>query len=93
MARILTYDLTGRLSDIVGGVRVFTKHIKVQWPADQKPEEAGSTASNTVNVNRYTLHENHPLASLFGKYEDEPLWDGFEEAIKRLREEDNASIE
>lgn len=93
MARILTYDLTERLLGITAGVRLFTTHINVQWPTDQKPEEGGSTASNTVNVNQYTLHENHPLASLFGKYDDEPLWDGFEEAIKKLREEDDATLE
>ncbi|HEV2880578.1 MAG TPA: hypothetical protein VGX24_04665 [Pyrinomonadaceae bacterium] len=93
MARTLTYDSAERLFNIVGGIRIFTRHINVEWPEDQTPEEGSSSASNTVNVNHYKLYENHPLASLFGKYEDEPLWDGFEEAIRNLREEDNAIIE
>jgi hypothetical protein len=84
--------LTKPIFDIVGGGRVLTKRFTVQWPVDQELEE-GSTTSNTVNANRYTLYEHHPLAALFGKYDDEPLWDSFEEAVKRLREEDNATIE
>ncbi len=93
MARTLTYNLTEHILPIVDA-HVLAKRFTSQWPVNQKPEEeGGSTASNTINVNQYTLHENHPLASLFGKYEDEPLWDGFEEAIRRLREEDNAIIE
>lgn len=92
MARTLTYNLTERLLDLAGGVRVFTRHFTVLWPIDQGPEE-GSTAANAVHANQYTIHENHPLVSLFGKYKDEPLWDGFEEAIRRLREEENATLE
>ena len=92
MAQTLTYNSREWLLDIAGGVRMFAKHFTAQWPTDQGPEE-GSTAANTVHANQYTIYENHPLTSLFGKYKDEPLWDGFEEAIRRLREEENATLE
>lgn len=92
MAQTLTYNLTEQLLSLAGGVRVFTRHFSAHWPTNQGPEE-GSTAADTIHANQFTIHEHHPLISLFGKYADEPLWDGFEEAIRRLREEENATLE
>lgn len=46
--------------------------------------ERKSTANTAVNVSE----EANPLVSLLGKYRDEPLWDGFEEALRIIREEE-----
>ncbi len=98
MAQTLTYDLRERLVTIADrlSIRVFSENVRAfstLWPVEQQAEQGSSMAGNTANVNQSALHENHPLASLFGKYSDEPLWDGFEEAIRRIREEDNATLE
>jgi len=57
------------------------------------PVSAPTATAAPVSVTQVALYENHPLASLFGKYDSEPLWHGFEDAVRRLREEDNATIE
>jgi hypothetical protein len=45
--------------------------------------------STAVPVETVAVSQSHPLTSLFGKYKDEPLWEGFEEAIQKLRDEDS----
>jgi hypothetical protein len=44
------------------------------------------TANSAVDVSE----ETNPLIPLLGKYQHEPLWDGFEEALRRIHEEELA---
>lgn len=77
----------------VGRVGAIVKAIWRSTEFELSSPPKSTLADSAVNVSHSAIYENHPLASLFGKYNDEPLWDGFEEAIMRLREEDNAPIE
>jgi hypothetical protein len=45
---------------------------------------AESTSSTAIDLREsvYPLGENHPLAHLFGKYNDNPVWEEFEEVIR-----------
>lgn len=43
-----------------------------------------------VRISVYPLGENHPLASVFGAFDDEPLWDDWMRAINEYRQEENA---
>ncbi|MCI0490084.1 MAG: hypothetical protein L0229_26115 [Blastocatellia bacterium] len=56
----------------------------VREPDQQESAPYQDTTSIAVDarVSVYPLGENHPLAHMFGKYDDEPLWEGFEEAIR-----------
>lgn len=92
MARTLTYSNVFKLGVAVGlgaaSRRVYNNSLQ---PEEQVIAEAGRTSvANTVNIRQPALHENHPLASLFGKYANEPLWDDFEEALRKNRERDSA---
>ena len=80
MAQILTLEDAVRVGVVLGASAVITVSARA---------ERRSTASGTVNVSEQTL-SSHPLVSLLGKYRDEPLWDGFEEALRTIRDEDEA---
>lgn len=75
MARTLTFE-HGVSAGIAIGARMFVESF-----------ERKSTANAAVNVSE----EVNPLVSLLGKYRDEPLWDGFEEALRIIREEELAN--
>jgi hypothetical protein len=54
--------------------------------------EAGSTAVvNTANVSEHSLHENHPLIPIYGRFRDDPTWDRFMESIGEHRRQMNES--
>ena len=63
-------------------------------PAAPAPVEDTSIAANGHAPDK-TLRviENHPLAPLAGKYNDEPLWDDFLEAIQEYRQRMNEQDE
>lgn len=57
------------------------------------PTLADAASLNTARARQTGLYHNHPLASLFGKYDQDPLWGEFEKAVQRLREEDGAALD
>lgn len=51
----------------------------------------GSTAAaNTVNVSQRSSSKVHPLASVAGMFADDPLWSEYLNAIKEIRDENEA---
>ena len=59
----------------------------------RKPRPAPSQPSNGSQPGRMhdlTPIHNHPLAPLFGSFDDEPLWDEWMDEIRKYREQMNA---
>ena len=77
-----TVDITA--CGIVNRVAEFSISIWQNSEFEPLPAQANTASTATTRVRQTALYENHPLSSLFGKYDDEPLWDGFEEALRRL---------
>lgn len=60
----------------IGGVKPIRQE-------DNRPSRSETRSDAvSVGVSLYPLGANHPLAHLFGKYDDEPMWEEFEEAIR-----------
>jgi hypothetical protein len=52
----------------------------------QEPARSQSTSvSIDARVSVYPMGEDHPLAHLFGKYADDPMWHELEEIMERNR--------
>jgi hypothetical protein len=50
----------------------------------------GRTMTELASVPRSVVNEPHPLARVSGLFADDPLWPEYLQAIKQLREEDDA---
>ena len=57
-----------------------------------KKKNTSSSTENKSNGAEPALYANHPLAPLFGKYNNDPVWKDIEEAIRRNREQDIKDI-
>ena len=58
----------------------------------QEPVRPESTSvSSDARISVYPLGDDHPLAHLFGKYADDPMWQELEAIIDRNRVRDNAN--
>lgn len=77
MALILTYNDALRLGIVVGANAVITSL------AVEPNSTTNAAVTQEVSPN--------PVVSLLGKYRDEPLWDGFEEALQIIRDEESQS--
>ena len=52
----------------------------------QEPAQSQSTSvSIDARVSVYPMGEDHPLAHLFGKYADDPMWRELQEIMERNR--------
>ncbi len=71
--------------DLVAGIsisRASTRRSRV--------ESSNTTSASTKRVSQYELYENHPLAPLSGMFAEDPLWPEYLQAIKQIRQEDDA---
>lgn len=55
---------------------------------EQKLAQSESTAID-ARVSVYPLGENHPLAVVFGAFDNEPLWDDWMAAINEYRQQED----
>lgn len=65
-------------------------------PTDEYPEAAvsrGTSVSTDARISVFPMGDDHPIAHLFGKYADDPLWQELEEIMERNRASDNADDE
>lgn len=76
MAQILTFE-----HGLERGVRVGVSLGAYLVVSSIQNEATVNTASNATE-------DLSPIVSLLGKYRDEPLWDGFEEALRLIHEEE-----
>ena len=59
----------------------------------QEPLRPESKAVSTdARMSAYPLGDDHPLAHLFGKYADDPMWQELEAIIDQNRVSDNATV-
>ncbi len=79
MARILTSEIFHM--GFAAGVIITIHSI---------PERSEVTAADSTTTSPEAVGggQNHPFIMLFGKYRNEPLWEGFEEAIRTIREQE-----
>lgn len=85
MAQTLTIEQTQRLVDIANGFKVFTRRVHayaIEWPVEQESAREDTSSANTVNVGAVS-----GLASLVGKYNDDPAWDEFPAFLEHYRRE------
>lgn len=75
--RAFGVDLAGSLS---GSLSVAAKLVGIQWPADAPAQTA---ATDTVTVGRHAKG----LASLIGKYDNDPSWGDFSAFLEQYRRE------
>jgi hypothetical protein len=54
-----------------------------------RPE--GASVCSDARISVYPMGDDHPLAHLFGKYADDPMWQELEAIIDRNRVSDNAN--
>lgn len=55
-------------------------------PDDRQPARSENTSVD-ARMSVYPLGDNHPLASVLGAFDDEPLWDDWMAAIADYRQE------
>ncbi|MEK6408612.1 MAG: hypothetical protein AABN34_16920 [Acidobacteriota bacterium] len=62
---------------------------------DEERQEPARSQSTSVSIDArisvYPLGEDHPLAHMFGKYADDPMWRELEEIMERNRVSDGAA--
>jgi hypothetical protein len=66
---------------------------KLRRKKEDSSEEVAQTSrtiAETISVPQSVMYEAHPLASVSGLFADDPLWSEYLEAIKQIREEDDA---
>ena len=66
-----------------------TSRLNVEEPQEVTVIRTVATASiGALRV--FPIPDDHPLASVFGAFNDEPLWDDWMRAIREYRDEENA---
>jgi predicted nucleic acid-binding protein len=66
----------------MGGAYIIATSVSVELKVAGGAEVL--TGGTAVSSN-YELYENHPLASLFGKYNNDPIWKEIDRAIEKNR--------